>query len=168
MIKRQALDTDIDDLSGQLQHIRTQVELCDSARGQVKKELADMLEKQIARNYENLPAETEKYKNQLSSLSRQTGQALGQGVRDLQSIGLSFASYMGEELRKIIVDIADDARFKPQMAEFLKAYSDEINVQTKAIDFKSKKNELKKTERLKPESEESRAHVRGRIRRLLA
>lgn len=166
-IKRLALDTDIIDLSAQLQDIRTQIELCDSACLEVEKQLCELVAKQIKQDYESLPKQQIKYQEKLDDLSLEAGQLLGRAVVTLQSLRLPFALVLVDGISKEYAEISKQDRFAPKMGSFRRAYADSVNTKNDAPDFKAWKKRLKDIERLVPGSEAAKAHVRGRKRRLL-
>jgi hypothetical protein len=166
-LKISALDADVDDLSSQLGHIRTELELCDSASEAVKKELGEFLEAKIQRDFDDLPRQQAQYKKQLSYLSQEAGAAIAKGIVKLQTLNLSFAANLAKQTRQAVLDFSSDHRFKNQMSEFLTAYGEAINIQSDTKDFKAWKAKLRKTEQLEPKSLQSQRHIEGQVKRLL-
>jgi hypothetical protein len=167
-LKERALDADVDDLTDKLQKIHIQVELCDSACSQVEKQLAEMIEKDVQRNYQTFDAEKAKYQNELDRLSKESGQLLGRSIQSLQTLNLSFARNLAQQIRQTVVSYDKDVRFKSQMAVFLESYSAELNTdQGNTTDFRAWKSKLKMAEKLEPGSVQAAQHVKGEIKDLL-
>ena len=166
-LRAEALKSDSKDTQKKIDDIREEILLADVALTETKKELERALEKKIETDFQGLDAEKRKYENQTSDLSRKSGRSLGQTVKSLQSLNLSFARNLAEQIRQTVIDFDNDSRFKSQMADFLTAYSSEINSQAEVTDFKKWKNEIRSVERLKPGSQAAKNHVRGEIKDLL-
>jgi hypothetical protein len=167
-IRREALNTDVSNLSGRLADIRSQLELSKTAIAETEKQLKRALEKKIETDFAKLPQEQQKYEQQLADLSKESGRSLGEAVKSLQSLNLSFARNLGEMIRKEIVNFSEDRRFKNQMDGFLQAYSQQINVESDTVNFRNWKKEIARAENLQPGSIETQRHIQGQIRRLLS
>jgi hypothetical protein len=166
-LRAESLKSDID-VSQEIEEIQEEVQLADIALQEVKKSLEKMLEKKIASDYQNLNDQKLEFETKQADLAREAGTQLGEAVKTLQATNLSFATTLGQYIREQVIDFSNDHRRKNQMDAFLKSYSQEISLESDAVNFRNWKRELQKVEGLRPGTPDAQRHVEAKIKQLIS
>lgn len=166
-LKKSALSGDTKGLAGKLQKIETEIKLIDSGMNEIKKLMAEILEKQIQEDCNSLPARQEAYQKDFDEISRQAGDMIGKGVMLLESLGRPFPNKIAAGIRGAYGNIAALEQYADDSQGFSAGYVDAMNPTEPLKDFFAERKEFDRIKRRVPGSAEVKRSIEKQVNRLL-